>query len=63
MKTARHLNGILRQNSVNFGENFCKIQQTVKISAQQSCHAAGVFVTLVEARRDGYIKGICSSES
>ena len=46
----KHLDGFLRQNSVNFGENFCKINQTAKISAQQRCHAAMVFVTLVPPR-------------
>ena len=46
MKTVRHLKGILRQNSVTFGENFREIQQTAEISAQQRCHAARVFVTL-----------------
>ena len=46
LKTPRHLEGILRQNSVNFGKNFLKIHQTAKISAQQRCHAARVFVTL-----------------
>ena len=44
-KTGRHLEGSLRQNSVNFGENFRKIHQTAKISAQQCCNAARVFVT------------------
>ena len=46
MKTAQHMEGILRQNSVNFGEKFRKIHQTDKISTQQRCHAARVFVTL-----------------
>ena len=47
MKTVQHLEGILQQNSVNFAENFRKIHQTAKISAQQRCHAARVFVTLL----------------
>ena len=44
--TEIHAEGSLRQNSVNFGENFRKIHQTAKISAQLRCHAARVFVTL-----------------
>ena len=36
----------MRQNRVNFDENFHKINQAAKISAQQCCHAARVFVTL-----------------
>ena len=57
MKTARHLKVFLRQNSVTFGENFREIKQTAKISAQQRCHAARVFVTLATAlatARAGY---------
>ena len=46
MKTAQHLEGILQQKSVSFHENFRKIHQTAKISAQQRCHASRVFVTL-----------------
>ena len=46
METVQHLGGILRQNGVNFNENFRKIPQIAKISAQQRCHAARVFVTL-----------------
>ena len=36
----------MRQTSVKIGEIFRKIHQTTKISAQQCCHAAKVFVTL-----------------
>ena len=54
MAIVRHLEGILQQNSVNFGENFHKIHQTAKISAQQRCHAARVFVTL-ELPRGGFL--------
>ena len=43
----KNLERILQQNSVNFCENFHKIHQTAKISAQQCCHAARVFVTLL----------------
>ena len=60
MKTAQHLEGILRENSVNFGENFRKIHQTANISTQQRCHAAGIFVTLPHSPNLPYSEGIGS---
>ena len=52
MKPAQHLEVILQQNRENFGEHFRKIHQTAKISAQQRCHAARVFVTLQKPSLD-----------
>ena len=46
IKTAQTLERILRQTTIHFGENFHKINSSAKISAQQRCHAARVFVTL-----------------
>ena len=41
-----NLEGLLRQKSINFCQHFRKINQPAKISAQQCCHTAMVFVTL-----------------
>ena len=46
-KKKKKMEGIKQQNSVIFGENFRKIYQTAKISTQQCCYAARVFVTLI----------------
>ena len=46
MKTAQHLDGFLRQNSVNFGENFRKINQTAKFPRSNAAMLQGFFMTL-----------------
>ena len=46
-KTVWNLEGVLYQNSLNICKNLRQIHQTAKISVQQCCHAARVFVNLV----------------